>query len=172
MKLRQRAGPDYFQIHAAFTRKYTPVYTVKQRIDCLDCLHFNRKEHRCMLGEENCILIDGLRASDKPKECRYCYWWNSVTKSCRRDPIGGCIYELQASKQGQAAVLADDPTEVPCRSCPYSRDHSGQPCVGFCMKNVLKAWEEARLEVRDELRAGTYSGPPVRIRKLVKGGSG
>ena len=145
MKQQQRAGPGRFQIPVAAKRRYKPNYTAKQRIDCLDCLHFNRKECCCMIGEENCILTNGLQASDKPKECKYCYWWNPVTKSCRRNSIGGCAYEFSDSKSEQTiVVLSDNPSEAHCRNCPYSRDHSGVPCVSFCMKNVLADWMAER----------------------------
>ena len=141
----QRAGPVLYRITAVSPRKYKLKYTPKQRIDCLECLYFNRKDCRCVIGEENCILINGLRASDKPNECKYCYWWNFVTKSCRRDSIGGCAYEIQSFKEQQtASLLADYPLDPPCRSCPYSRDHSGEPCVSFCLKNVLEEWMAER----------------------------
>lgn len=137
----QRAGSAFSRITVAVSEKYKPKYTLKQRIDCIDCLYFNRKECHCMLGEENCILLKVLQVSDKPIECKYCYWWNSATKSCRRDSIGGCAYESAYSKSHQAeSLLTDNPEAAHCRTCPYSRDHSGEPCVSFCMKNVLEEW--------------------------------
>ena len=145
MKQQQRAGPGCPQIPAAVTRSYRPKYTEKQRIDCLDCLYFNRKERRCVPGEENCILLNGLHASDKPKDCRYCYWWNSVAESCRRDSIGGCAYELINDASDQTTTRPPvNPQADFCRTCPYSIDHSGQPCVSFCMKNLLEEWNAER----------------------------
>ena len=141
----QRAGPAVSRITVAVPGKYKPRYTLKQRIDCLDCMYFKRKECCCILGEENCILINELQASDKPKNCKYCYWWNPGTRSCRRDVIGGCAYEISEHKSDhEETMLPCNPPSDPCRTCPYSRDHSGEPCVSFCLKNVLEEWMAER----------------------------
>ena len=65
-----------------------------------------------------------------------------VAKSAK---VFDSAYEFSDSKSEQTiVVLSDNPSEAHCRNCPYSRDHSGVPCVSFCMKNVLADWMAER----------------------------
>ena len=151
----KRAGPDF----PNSPKKNKPKYSLKQKIDCKDCLYFNRKERRCIFGEENCILISGVSAKnheryagDKPKECRYCYWWDRASWSCSRVVLGGCAYEIwipalipeEPVPSGENISDAALASGYPCRTCSYSLNHSGAPCVSFCMKNLLEEWNAER----------------------------
>ena len=66
---------------------------------------------------------------DKPKECRYCYWWSKYMKKCIRKK-DECYYIQKKPKP--------KPRE-PCTGCPYGRVF---PCVSFCMKSILKKQQE------------------------------
>ena len=61
---------------------------------------------------------------DKPKDCRYCYFWKKST-GCTYKGKTGCYYE----PENTAPV-----TE--CTNCPYKR--SG-PCIGWCTREVLRS---------------------------------
>lgn len=156
-------------------------YTKKQRIDCMDCLYFNRMDAECVLGEENCIITNVTRtknhgkwAWDKPSNCRYCYWWDDCKWKCKRDAIGGCAYlmtppslvpengtlvesekkKVSDSKpvfggrtvRGTDKKTASDLKTMEevvrqydrCSGCPYGDSEHGRPCVGFCMKELLR----------------------------------
>ncbi len=62
-------------------------------------------------------------AEDKPKDCRYCYFWNKRKKECdfRED---GCFYLLAEPEKSKS----------PCEGCPYGKH---QPCLGWCTKALL-----------------------------------
>lgn len=66
-----------------------------------------------------------IYAMDKPKDCRYCYYWQSEEKGCLLGEKN-CYYLLRPGKNKK---------KNPCDGCPYGRIN---PCVGFCMKEILK----------------------------------
>lgn len=65
-------------------------------------------------------------AEDKPKDCRYCNFWNGKNKKCKLGE-GDCYYRLQDEENKK--------TKKPiCDGCPYGQNG---PCIGFCMKKIL-----------------------------------
>ena len=63
-------------------------------------------------------------AEDKPKSCKYCYFWSGKKKGCELGEEK-CYYLLPEEPKKPAG---------PCDGCPYGRNN---PCIGFCMKKVL-----------------------------------
>ena len=65
-------------------------------------------------------------AEDKPKDCSYCYFWNSRKNGCSKEE---CYYRL----------LPEEPFEEKeetwcCEGCPYGRY---SPCIGYCLQKIL-----------------------------------
>ncbi len=61
-------------------------------------------------------------SNTKPKECRYCYFWEK--KACSRG-IENCYYLIKEPKK----------TKSECTDCPYKK--SG-PCLGHCTRKILQ----------------------------------
>ena len=73
----------------------------------------------------NYIVIDGKKyADDRPKECRYCYFWENKKVGCIRG-AENCYYMLREPAK----------KVTKCTDCPYGRT---QPCVGWCTKKILQ----------------------------------
>lgn len=68
-------------------------------------------------------------AEDKPKACRYCYFWQGKGKGCE---LAECYYLLP--QEPGTPPEADD-GEISCRGCPYGK-HS--PCIGYCLEKILR----------------------------------
>ena len=64
-------------------------------------------------------------ASDKPFDCRYCYYWDVRKSECVRDK---CWYLL------------------PFPICPYSRV---SPCIGYCIARLYREMKEGKSIVRE-----------------------
>lgn len=60
--------------------------------------------------------------TDKPSDCRFCYFWKGSEKGCCLGK-DNCYY------------LVDVPpkTKSECDGCPYGRNH---PCIGWCTKQL------------------------------------
>lgn len=69
---------------------------------------------------------------DKPKECRYCYFWSDRKEGCVLGDAG-CYYVLSSAEKKKAS---DE-----CENCPYGRD---RPCIGWCTKKILAHRHEKR----------------------------
>lgn len=65
-------------------------------------------------------------ATDKPKECKKCFWWDPMIKGCKLGEKN-CYYILPDKKPIEKTN--------PCMGCPYGKNG---PCIGFCMRNLLK----------------------------------
>lgn len=63
-------------------------------------------------------------ASDKPKDCKFCYYWNSRKKDCSLGKEN-CYYILPEKK----AVKK----KSPCEGCPYG---AVRPCIGYCLREI------------------------------------
>ncbi|MCD8216766.1 MAG: hypothetical protein LUD01_01750 [Clostridiales bacterium] len=61
---------------------------------------------------------------DKPKECKYCYFWQPGKKFCELGEKN-CFY-----------IIKEEPPPEPtrCDDCPYGRV---TPCIGWCTVDVL-----------------------------------
>lgn len=67
-----------------------------------------------------------MYAADKPKNCKYCYFWKRNKKCCSRGEEN-CYYLITTSQEIKE--------ESECDGCPYGRD---QPCIGWCTKQVIQ----------------------------------
>jgi hypothetical protein len=76
-------------------------------------------------GGDEFKLDKKLYKSDKPRSCRYCYFWSGKSKGCSLG-VDNCYYL-------QSAPLPLEKTG--CEDCPYGRDY---PCIGWCTKAILK----------------------------------
>lgn len=66
-------------------------------------------------------------AEDKPKECRFCYFWNGKKAGCELGGDDNCYYRIAEKSREK------------CDSCPYGQ-HS--PCIGWCTCGILKTGGE------------------------------
>ncbi|MCF0129963.1 MAG: hypothetical protein HUJ70_15365 [Pseudobutyrivibrio sp.] len=64
-----------------------------------------------------------LYAQDKPKDCRYCHWWESKKKGCVLTEER-CYYLLKPPEE----------KITPCTGCCYGRTRQ---CVGYCLKKAM-----------------------------------
>ncbi|MBQ5675205.1 MAG: hypothetical protein IIV45_09030 [Lachnospiraceae bacterium] len=74
------------------------------------------------MNEENNIRY----AADKPNDCKSCFWWNPLGKSCKLGEKN-CYYIIPANQPMKK--------NNPCVGCPYGKNG---PCIGFCMKKLLR----------------------------------
>ena len=63
-------------------------------------------------------------SSDKPKDCRYCYFWKNTVDGCELGKEN-CYYRIQPKKKLVSG----------CEGCPYGR---ASPCIGWCTKHILE----------------------------------
>lgn len=63
-------------------------------------------------------------APDKPKDCRYCYFWKNKKTGC---VLGkeNCYYLTSVPPEPKSE----------CYGCPYGRNG---PCIGWCTKKILR----------------------------------
>ena len=71
-------------------------------------------------------------AYDKPKDCRYCYWWGGKKEGCTLGEED-CYYRLPD--------LTPDKPKSRCDSCSYKRS---LPCVGYCIRDIVKETRDKR----------------------------
>ena len=70
--------------------------------------------------------MDEIRyADDKPKDCRYCYYWGGRIRGCTLKKEN-CYYILPPKKVKKNAS--------PCEGCPYGEPH---PCIGYCLRKLM-----------------------------------
>ena len=63
-------------------------------------------------------------AADKPKECKYCFFWGGKKKGCELGEER-CYYILPEKKKAEP--------KSPCDGCPYGRV---SPCIGYCLREI------------------------------------
>lgn len=66
-------------------------------------------------------------ADDKPKDCKFCYFWGGRVKGCILGEVENCHYSIKEK-------------EVPfektkCTDCPYKKTG---PCIGWCTRDLLQ----------------------------------
>lgn len=69
-------------------------------------------------------------ASDKPKECKYCYYWEGKKKGCLLGEER-CYYILPPEEEKKK--------KNPCDGCPYGRV---SPCIGYCLREIQQNRKE------------------------------
>lgn len=65
-------------------------------------------------------------AADKPKDCRYCYYWGGRNKGCELGEKN-CYYILPDKKA--------EKKKSACDGCPYGKV---SPCIGFCLRSIMQ----------------------------------
>lgn len=71
-------------------------------------------------------------AGDKPKDCKYCYWWSDKDKGCDLGGFHNCYYRLPE--------IPETKKKSGCAGCPYGT--TGKPCVGFCLRAIMTDGKE------------------------------
>ena len=74
-----------------------------------------------------------LRVEMIKRGCRDCLYFIPGIYACSRGMPDCVIYEPETPP----------PVKDPCYGCPYGRR---EPCVGICMRQVLKDWRDERKE--------------------------
>ncbi len=64
--------------------------------------------------------------SDKPRECKYCYFWGGAIKGCTLGEEN-CNYLIP--------VRSVPVKKTKCTGCPYGKH---KPCIGWCTKDILQ----------------------------------
>ena len=113
-------------------------------------LFYGKEEHKKCMGEGNREPGTSRRyASDKPRECSYCYFWDRRRKRCGQKE---CWYLLTPDQtetgKGRGYHGSHDTEKENCRGCPYGRHF---PCIGYCMKSLM---EGMRLKKQESFRKG------------------
>lgn len=87
---------------------------------------------------------------DKPKDCRYCYFWKQ-TEGCTYRGKTGCYY---ISAQKPPAAISE------CDGCPYGR---ASPCIGWCTKELLRSsfYDAEEVNKLFEVSRGTKLEYPI-----------
>lgn len=65
-----------------------------------------------------------IYADDKPKDCKFCYFWRGKNMGCRLGKEN-CYYLVQVAPKPKSE----------CDDCPYGKCG---PCIGWCTKKILK----------------------------------
>ncbi|NCB94179.1 MAG: hypothetical protein EOM40_16710 [Clostridia bacterium] len=65
--------------------------------------------------------------TDKPQDCKYCYFWLGKRKGCERKE---CYYLIK--EQPKSTKHKNTPGE--CPGCPYGRV---EPCIGYCLAKIM-----------------------------------
>lgn len=65
-----------------------------------------------------------IYADDKPKDCKFCYFWRGKNKGCCLGKEH-CYYLVQVAPKPKSE----------CDDCPYGKYG---PCIGWCTKKILK----------------------------------
>ena len=94
--------------------------------------------------------IDGrVYASDKPCDCRYCYYWDMRRSDCIRDK---CWYLLPLPKNIAESFDDDGRLISDCRICPYGRV---SPCIGYCIAKLYREMRDCRAITETEVKTVT-----------------
>lgn len=65
-----------------------------------------------------------IYAADKPKDCKFCYFWRGKNKGCCLGKEN-CYYLVQVAPKPKSE----------CDDCPYGKCG---PCIGWCTKKIMK----------------------------------
>ena len=72
------------------------------------------------MSKDKIIIIDGVSYhSDRPSNCRRCYFWKNRKAGCTLGKEN-CYYLAESPKKKRL-----------CEGCCYG------PCISFCMKKVM-----------------------------------
>lgn len=117
---------------------------------CKDCTYFIPGVNACVRGFKRCAVTEprktikkGRYWYDLPLSCRYCYFWDPKTMSCTRGGGPSCAYLVSEELYIPKSDDLPKRKKSVCETCPYGRR---EPCIGVCMKKLLKEWREERKE--------------------------
>lgn len=63
---------------------------------------------------------------DKPKNCKFCYFWGGRVKKCTLGGEEKCFYLIPEKAPVE---------KTKCDDCPYRKNG---PCIGWCTKELLR----------------------------------
>jgi len=67
---------------------------------------------------------------DKPKDCRFCYFWEGRIRGCSREE---CWYLIPLPEEQKKEADENCLPLLDCRTCAY-RKHG--PCIGYCIAKI------------------------------------
>lgn len=79
------------------------------------------------------VFTDDTREMMRERDCRECLYFIPGVYACSRG-FRKCVW-IEPVKPVKK--------KSPCDGCPYGRR---EPCLGICMKEVLKTWRDERKE--------------------------
>ena len=67
---------------------------------------------------------------DKPRDCRYCYYWAGRIRGCSRKE---CWYLIPLPEKPKKEFDANGVPVLDCRTCAYGKQG---PCIGYCIAKI------------------------------------
>ena len=67
---------------------------------------------------------------DKPRDCRYCYYWGGRNKGCTQKE---CWYLIPLPVKPEPTFDANGVPIPNCKTCAYGRL---EPCIGYCIAKI------------------------------------
>ena len=67
---------------------------------------------------------------DKPRDCRYCYYWAGRVRGCSRKD---CWYLLPLPEKPKKEFDENGVPVLNCRTCAYAKQG---PCIGYCIAKI------------------------------------
>ena len=67
---------------------------------------------------------------DKPRDCRYCYYWAGRIRGCSRKE---CWYLLPLPEKPEPKFDANGVLIPDCKTCAYGKQG---PCIGYCIAKI------------------------------------
>ncbi len=80
------------------------------------------------------LFTDDMKEEMRIRECKDCLYYIPGICACSRG-FRYCVWNVPKKPVKRKSL---------CESCPYGRK---EPCIGVCMKDLLKSWREERKEV-------------------------
>ena len=76
-------------------------------------------------------ILPGRRyEEDKPRDCRYCYYWGGRCKGCLNKD---CWYLIPLPKKPKFSLNTGALPELDCKTCAYGKP---APCIGYCIAKI------------------------------------
>ena len=76
------------------------------------------------------ILPGRKYEEDKPRDCRYCYYWGGRFKGCLNKD---CWYLIPLPAKPKFTLNTGVLSELNCKTCAYGKI---TPCIGYCIAKI------------------------------------